>query len=189
MNLFKRGSRVLAIAESFDRQDRYSVLAGVVYRLDRGFDGIQYRLNTVGGLDSTKNIIDLIEGFGREDINVIVLSGVVLSWYNIVDLDELYHTFGKPIVALTYDESEGLIPYLVNMPRWEERLLLYLRLGDRVEVTLKTGKRIYVRSIGISIADATRLLNQITIEGGVPEPIRIARQAAYAASKLIRSIQ
>ena len=186
MTYFKTGSRILGIAESYRKGDRYAVLAGVVYRLDRGFDGVWYRLNTVGGLDSTENILWLIREMGREDINAILLSGVVISWYNIVDLERIHRETGLPLIAITYEETEGIARYIMQMPRWEDRLLLYLRLGPRKEAYLN-GHRIYIRTLGITEGEAIRLLRRLTPEGRIPRPISIASMAAYAAAELLRS--
>jgi len=185
MTYFKTGSRILGIAESYRRGDRYAVLAGVVYRLDRGFDGVWYRLNTVGGLDSTENILGLIREMGREDLNAILLSGVVISWYNIVDLERIHLETELPVIAITYEETEGIAKHIMRMPRWERRLLLYLRLGPRWRATLN-GHTIYIRTLGISHGEVLRLLARLTPEGRIPRPISMASMAAYAAAELMR---
>ncbi len=181
----KQGSRIFSITESFRRDRRYSVLAGVVYRLDGVVDGVYLGYNTVGGRDSTDNIIRMIRESGREDINYILISGAVISWFNIVDLDEIHHVFRIPVISVTYEESEGIFEYLQRYFRdWEERLLKYLRLGDRHPYTLKTGYRIFIRSIGIDFEEAGKILDEITRFGKIPEPIRIGRMIASAANNL-----
>ncbi len=178
MNI-KGGSRVLAVAESFKRDHGEAVLVCLVYRLDGVIDGIEIGFNTVGGKDSTENILRLIESMGREDINYILLSGAVISWFNIVDINEIYWRTGIPVIVTTYEESEGLIPYLIKYFRdWEDRVLSYLALGDRLPVKLSTGYIIYIRCIGIDTSTASRLIDRITFHGRYPEPIRIAKMIA-----------
>ena len=178
MNI-KEGARVLAIAESFKKQFKTSLLVGLVYRLDGIIDGIKIGFNTVGGKDSTENILKLIDSMEREDINFILLSGAVISWFNIVDINELHWKTGIPVIVATYEESEGLIPYLMKYFRdWEDRILTYLSLGRRIPVKLPTGYTIYIRSIGIDMGEASKLISKITIHGKYPEPIRIAKMLA-----------
>ncbi|MDD3111717.1 MAG: DUF99 family protein, partial [Methanofollis liminatans] len=84
MHVAKKGLRVLGIAESFRGRDR-SVLAGVVMRRDRVIDGVEIGEVTVGGMDATAAVIALFFDFEREDVNLIMLSGCIIAWYNIID--------------------------------------------------------------------------------------------------------
>jgi endonuclease V-like protein UPF0215 family len=45
---------------------------------------------------------------------------------------------------------------------------------------LWTGKTVFVRQWGVSYADASNLLNSLVIQGGKPEPLRLATLAARA---------
>jgi hypothetical protein len=84
---YKPGFRVLGIAESFnpERWDR-SFLAGVVMRADMVVDGFAIGECTVGGMDSTDAVVEMYRGLGREDINLVMLGGCIISLFNIVDL-------------------------------------------------------------------------------------------------------
>ena len=183
--VIKSGSRVFTVAESFKKGNRFAILAGVVYRMDHRVDGIYLSRNTVGGMDSTENILGMIFGSGREDINFILISGAVISWFNIVDLDRIYVETGIPVISVTYEESEGIAMYLQKYFKdWENRLLMYLRLGERVKYRLRTGYDIYIRSIGIDTHDAGLILDRLTLSGRYPEPIRIGRMIASTVSEL-----
>lgn len=178
MNI-KEGSRILTIAESFRRDNKVSVLVGLVYRLDGIIDGVKIGFNTVGGRDSTENIYKLIRSMDREDINYILLSGVVISWFNIVNIDQLYWRLKIPIIAATYEESQGLIPYLIKYFRdWEDRILTYLTLGERRSINLSTGYKIYIRCVGVEYDVAAKILDRLTLHGRIPEPIKIANMIA-----------
>ncbi|MGB5089772.1 MAG: DUF99 family protein, partial [Nitrososphaeraceae archaeon] len=65
----KKGIRVLAIAESFERHDKKSILAGIVMRRDLVVDGIIYTDTIVGGNDSTDKVLSMVDRLGRNDIN------------------------------------------------------------------------------------------------------------------------
>jgi endonuclease V-like protein UPF0215 family len=180
---FKRGIRVLGIAESFvPSVDRESLLAGVVMRKDRVIDGFAFAKTKVGGDDATRKIISLCGSLGRNDINVIMLSGAVISFYNVVDLDRVYLETGLPLVCLTYRESTGLEESIKrHFPESHKRKLArYGRLGKRRGVELKTGKRIFVRALGLNDEDLGQLLDAFSLEGKYPEPVRVAGLLAAA---------
>jgi endonuclease V-like protein UPF0215 family len=56
-------------------------------------------------------------------------------------------------------------------------------LGERQRVRLKTGYEVFVRARGASLDEARILLNKFTLDGRVPEPVRVARLAARAARR------
>lgn len=180
MKRIKKGSRILGIAESFSREKGKSILVGIVYRIDGIIDGFTFVETTLGGMDSTDRIIELYNELGREDINFILISGVVISLYNVIDLHRIHYTLKLPVISITYEESEGLTEIFIRkFPRdWHHRLLIYYKNGDRSRIKLSNGYIIYIRSIGLEIDDAKRLLDKITFEGKYPEPIRIARLVA-----------
>jgi endonuclease V-like protein UPF0215 family len=181
LRLSKPALRVLAVAESFVRERPCSCLAGVVMRGDLRVDGLAYASATVGGDDATQAVLQIYKRLDRADVNALLLSGAVISWFNIIDLQEVYEKIRKPVICLTYEESPGLEKYLREyFPDSEEKLLLYQRLGERETVWLKTGYEVYIRALGASAEEARVLLNRFTLDGRVPEPVRVARLAARA---------
>jgi hypothetical protein len=181
----KKGIRALGIAESFYKEKGRSVLVGLVQRADGIIDGFSYSYTELGGLDSTEKILEIYQDLGREDINYILISGVVISYYNVIDLHKIHLETGKPVISLTYEETEGIINYLIEkFPRdWEYRLLLHLKNGVRIPVKLKNGFNIYMRPIGITKNEALEVVNRFILEGKYPEPIRIARLIANKIAK------
>ncbi|MEM4675084.1 MAG: DUF99 family protein [Nitrososphaerota archaeon] len=176
MHLIKRGVRVLGIAESFVKGAKRSIISGVVMRGDLQIDGFSFATATVGGMDATQSVLKLYEDLNRRDVNVIMLNGCVISWFNIIDLDAVHAATAKPLIAVTYEESEGLEKYLKQyFEDWEQRLAVYRRLGEREKVTLHTGHQVLVRYIGISQRKTRLILNRFTLQGAVPEPLRVAR--------------
>ncbi len=183
----KKGVRVLGIAESFLKGSpiKKSVLAGVVMRADMQIDGFSFELCTVGGMDATDAIIRLYRRLSRRDIRAIILSGTVISLYNIVDLHVLREKCGVPVIAVTYEESEGLERYLSELPDSEERIRIYKKNGPRILVRLKNGYQVYIRPIGITISNAIELLNLYAIHGRYVEPVRVARLLARSMFRFL----
>jgi uncharacterized protein len=174
----KKGTRALGIAESYSGRT-LSVLCGVSMRKDRNIDGVRFVPVSVGGLDATEAVIALVRDFERKDINIVLLGGCIISWFNIIDPGLVTEVTGIPVICVTYEASEGLVPDIMHhFPDDEHRLSLYRSLGNRIPILLKTGKTIYIRPFGIPDHEAAVLCNQFTFDGGVPEPIRVARLTA-----------
>lgn len=175
----KRGVRVLGVAESFVKTEPKSRLAGVVMRRDTRIDGFGLAEITVGGDDATEGILEILEELDRRDINALLLNGSVISWFNVVDLDLLHQETALPVISLTYQESEGIEGHIRrHFFRPEGKIDRYRRLGPREAVRLKTGFVVYVRSLGATAEETKGLLNSFTLEGKVPEPLRVARLLA-----------
>ena len=184
LHLNKPALRVLGIAESFSRTRSTSILAGVVMRADLRVDGLAFARASVGGDDATQAVLSLYRQLDREDVNALLLSGAALSWFNIVDLEEVFIRVQRPLICLTYEDSPGLEKYIREyFPQQEEKLRRYWRLGERQSVRLKTGYEVYLRALGASPEEARVLLNKFTRDGRVPEPVRLARLAARAAQR------
>lgn len=201
LHLNKPALRVLGIAESFERPSASSVdpasatpssltssrsmLAGVVMRADRRVDGLAYAHATVGGDDATEAVLEIYRRLARRDINALFLGGAAISWFNIIDLMEVFEEISRPLISLTYEESAGLEKYLREyFPESEEKIKRYRTLGGREKVRLRTGYELFVRVHGATLEEARVLLNKFTLDGRVPEPVRLARMAARAACKV-----
>ncbi len=181
----KKGVRVLGVAESFKPGDASSVLAGVVMRGDLVVDGAELGRTSVGGDDATARICSLYKRLKRNDVNAIVVSGCVLSLYNIVDADALAAKTRAPVLCLTYRESSGIEESIRRRfpDRSEGKLRAYRGLGARKRLMLASGKPVFVRTSGMSDGQALDLLNLFTLQGSVPEPVRVAKILARAASR------
>ena len=178
MHLPKKGLRALGIAESYSGRS-CSTLAGVVMRKDLRIDGFCFGMVTVGGMDATDTILKMVHNLKRKDLNMILLSGCVIAWFNVIVPERIFHEAGCPVICVTYEESDGLagdISY--HFPDDNARLAAYRELGERTPVRLHTGQTIFIRAWGISPDDAAHICNDFTIEGGIPEPLRIARLCA-----------
>lgn len=186
MRTHKKGIRALGISESFVKGvSKISVLAGVVMRADMIVDGFTFSTAKVGGMDATQKIIEMHQALKRDDINILLLNGCVISWYNVIDLHRLTDVIGLPLICVTYKESEGLEKYFKEyFPEdWQRRIEVYHRNGPRTPLRLHTGHVIYARFLNISEKEALKLLNKFTIHGAVPEPLRTARLLARSFTK------
>jgi endonuclease V-like protein UPF0215 family len=152
-------------------------------RRDLVVDGVSYGRTSVGGDDATSSIAALFRKFRRNDINLLMVSGAILSLYNVVDVDALHGKVKVPVVCLTYKETAGIEDSIRrHFPETAEtKLIAYRRLGPRRRLKLKTGRQIYARVAGTDLSEARKILDIFTLQGSIPEPVRVARLLARAA--------
>ncbi len=183
LHLNKPGIRALGVAESFRQGQKRSVLAGVVMRSDCVIDGVALGRTAVGGDDATSSILSLFRRFKRNDVNLIMVSGAILSLYNIIDVDALSAKSKLPVICLTYKETAGIEGSIRrHFPEGAEaKLAAYQKLGRRTGVTLRTGHRVFVRTSGVDKGSVKPVLDSFTLQGSIPEPVRVAKLLARAA--------
>jgi hypothetical protein len=182
MHIAKKGIRVLGIAESFSSR-KNSILAGVVMRIDLRIDGFSFTTTTVGGMDATDSVLCLFRSFARDDINIIMISGGIISWYNIIDPVRVFRESGRGTIIVTYEESNGIEDDILHhFPGDDQRIAAYRQLGSRVPITLPTRHTLYIRSHGLTDKEAGIVCSDFTYDGSIPEPLRVAR--LYARSVL-----
>lgn len=167
----------------FSRRQRRAPLAAVVYTTPGSVD--QLALGTVGvdGRDATEVMLGMLRapGFGA-GLRAVVLDGISVGGFNVVDLDRLARRSGLPVVSLTRrapDLSEmrrAIRKYFPGSfrPRWSA-----VRAHALFPVDLG-GARRFAAAVGCTPVEAAALLRRITSRGGWPEPLRIARLLAHA---------
>lgn len=182
----KPGVRALGIAESFSSDATESTLAGVVVRASRVADGFVFGSCTVGGTDATDAVVELTARLGREDVRYVLVAGLALAWYNVLDLRRIGEAIDRPVCSVTFEGSNGGL----------EAGLREAFSGEALDIRLETYRRqpprrrlevgsesVFVRSVGLPDPEANDVVRAFTPEGGRPEPLRVARLAARAADR------
>jgi len=180
LHIEKKGLRGLAIAESFKENEKFSHLAGVVMRRDFIIDGFVFGYSTIEGNDATDAILQMHQKLNRDDISFVMVSGLVISMYNIVDIKKIWNQLKIPIIGVTYEDSKGIEDAIrYHFPEsYQSKIEEYQKLGQRSKISLHTGYDVFVRTEGCTIQEAKNLLNTMTLQGAVPEPLRVAQMLA-----------
>ncbi len=180
LHLEKKGLRGLAIAESFTQNSKKSILAGVVMRRDFVIDGFVFGNATLAGDDATESILSMYKKLNRPDISYLLISGIIISMYNIVDLKKISKSLDIPVIGVTYQDSQGIDEALRrHFPdSYESKLKDYKELDDREKITLHTSYDIYIRKEGCTNSDVKHLLDELTLQGSFQEPLRVAQLLA-----------
>ena len=148
-------------------------------RRDLIIDGMTFGSTTIEGDDATESVILMHKLLAREDINCILLDGLVISMYNIIDGERVAGETGLPVIAITFEDSQGLENSIKqHFDDWQDKLARYQKLGRREQVILKTGKTLFIRCWRVNSKRAVAILNAFTLQGSFPEPIRVAKLAA-----------
>lgn len=177
LHLEKKGLRCLAIAESFRQNSTKSILSGIVMRRDFLIDGFVFGNATLEGNDATDAILKMYYDLNRPDVSYVLISGLIVSLYNIIDIKKLFDLLKVPIIGVTYHDSKGIESSLKHhFPNsYLSKLSEYDKLGQREKITLKTHHDVFVRLEGCTINEAEKILNELTLQGSYPEPLRVSQ--------------
>lgn len=177
----KPGTRVLGVAESAG--DDRSTVAGAVVTASRVVDGLAYGTATVGGRDATATVGTVYDRLDRADVRYLLVAGVAPAWFNLLDLRALHERVERPVLSVSFEESEGLEPALREHFEGDalaDRLSIYRRLPERTPLTVND-EQLFYRAVGVDDEEAETVIHAVTPAGGRPEPVRVARLAARAA--------
>jgi endonuclease V-like protein UPF0215 family len=180
LHLEKKGLRGLAIAESFRQNSEKSILSGIVMRRDFVIDGFIFGSSTIDGDDATDSILQMYENLKRPDISYLLISGLIISLYNIVDIKKIHQSLKIPVIGVTYHESGGIENSIKqHFPTsYDSKIKKYQKLGKREKITLHTSSNIFIRKEGCTTHDVKYLLDELTLHGSFPEPLRVAQLLA-----------
>lgn len=180
LHLEKKGLRGLAIAESFAPNSPNSILSGVVMRRDFIIDDFVFGSATLGDDDATDSILKMYSELDRPDVSYVLISGLIVSMYNIIDIKKLFDSLQIPIIGVSYNDSLGIEDAIKHhFPNSSEsKIFEYHKLSKREKITLHTSHDIFVRKEGCALNDVTHLLNDLTLHGSIPEPIRVSQLLA-----------
>ncbi len=188
LHIEKKAIRALGIAESFKKDQEISTLAGVVIRSDLVIDGFAIGTLEVSGSDATESVLGLYRALRRNDVNSIMISGSVLSLYNVLDIDTIFEELRVPVIALSFSKAASDLAANIRARFPEkiaaEKIAFLEKLGRAQKVRLKTGYDVFVRTAGMTQNISNRLLDKFTLQGSIPEPIRVARLLAKSIAPL-----
>ena len=153
-------------------------IVGAVFAGQR-FDGVLVGEIEKDGIDAAEQIIRLVaESKFASGISLIMLQGITMGGFNVVDLFALHRKLGLPVLVVTRRQPnlEAIRKALVNkIPDGEKKWRIIERIGlmERVE-------KVFVQRVGLTMEQATQTIRQFTIHSHIPEPIRTAHLIAGA---------
>jgi endonuclease V-like protein UPF0215 family len=153
-------------------------VVGIVYRGGYWLDGFMHTKVQVDGLDANEKLAEMITSSPHyPQLRVIMLNGVTLAGFNVVDIEELSQRVKLPVVAVTRDKPnfDDIKKALQNLSHSEERWRAIEKAGKMFKVHTRNGEEpIYVHVAGLSEEDAKRILKSTSTRSNVPEALRVA---------------
>jgi endonuclease V-like protein UPF0215 family len=145
--------------------------------------GVKIVCIAVDGMDATKALIKMIEGWNFE---AILLAGVSFAGFNVIDPTAIYKRYGKPVVVIsrTKPNNEAVRRALQrHFKDWEVRWEIFRKLGKVHEVkVLEDAEPVYIELLGETDEWACKLVRALSFCGRMPEPLRAARLIARGLS-------
>ena len=176
--------RVLGIDDgAFTPHSREQVdVVGVVFRGGRWLDGFMHTRVQVDGMDATEKLAQMIlESPHYKQLRVIMLNGVTLAGFNVVDIVALHEKIKLPVIAVTRDKPsfEDIRKALQHLPQTEDRWEAIEKAGRVIEVHTREGEEpVHMHAVGISVEMAKRILRSTSTRSNIPEPLRVAHIVA-----------
>ncbi|MGC8645107.1 MAG: DUF99 family protein [Thermoplasmata archaeon] len=173
-SLFNKDTRIIAFDDApFSRGDRHAVLLGLIMRKDMYIESIFKRKIEVDGSDATEAVVSMVREKGS-GVSLIMTQGITFGGFNILDVDEVFHSTGIPIINVVDHEPDlaalksALRKHFID---WERRFSLLQGHFSRAD-------RLYIQSIGLDFKQAYKFVKQVTLSGQMPEPLRLADMIA-----------
>jgi endonuclease V-like protein UPF0215 family len=179
----KKQVRVMGIDDSpFSFQSDTTLVVGVVSRLPFYIEGIMRTECSVDGTDANQAILDMIERSRyREQLRLIMFDGVAVGGFNVVDISLLHESTGIPCATVTRElpDFERMRTALkLNFPDWQERLAVIRK--NPLHKIGTAHKPLYAAVVGIDLDTLEEVLKACTVQGALPEPLRIAHLISSA---------
>lgn len=156
------------------------IIVGVVFRGGYSIDGVMHTTVAIDGLDATEKLASMINiSPHRKQLRLVMLNGITVAGFNLVDIKKLNLATKLPVLALTHEKPDldSIRKALRNLPDFEKRWRIILEAGEIHEVTNK-GTKIYLELAGISLSDAQEIIKLTSTRSCLPEPLRVAHLIA-----------
>ena len=175
--------RILGIDDSpFKFGDSKALVVGALVRVPGYLEALMKTDVTVDGDDSTSRIIQMVDvSRYREQIKAIMIDGIALAGFNVIDIERVHSSLGIPVLTVTRDPPDFemiRIALKKHFNDWERRYELITRLELKKIQT--THKPLHACGVGLEWSDFQTLVRLATVRGAVPEPIRIAHIVSAA---------
>ena len=162
------------------------LVVGVVFRAGYWLEGVMSTQITVDGVEATTKLASMIRDSQHyKQLRIVMLNGITLGGFNVVDIKALNAETGLPVVAVTSRKPDltKVHSALKNLPNSEERWTAVLSAGQIFSVAMQGGKqKVYVEVAGVTMENAEEVLRLTARKSKIPEPLRVAHLIASGIS-------
>jgi uncharacterized protein len=168
----KKEIRVLGIDDSpFEKNTKEVLVIGTFFRGGHALDGILSTKIRKDGNNSTKKLIEMINNSKfKPQLKAILLDGIALGGFNVIDIDKLNHITNIPVIVVMryYPDKKKMFAALTKIGQ-SKKISLIEKAGEIHKV-----EKIFIQVAGLDIKDAEQIIKITTTRAEIPEPLRIA---------------
>ena len=129
------------------------------------------------GANATRNLCRLLEGskFARR-VQLVMLQGIALGGFNVVDVHALHRHLGIPILVVARrapDLASVREALLTRVPGGARKWGLIQRAGQ-----MEQAAGVWVQRAGLTLEAAEQVVRRFAVHGRIPEPLRAAHLIA-----------
>lgn len=156
-------------------------VVGAVYAGER-LDGVLVGRVRRDGANAARRLAELVAGSRfAQHIHLVLLQGVALAGFNVVDTHDLARVLGMPVlvVARRCPDLAAIERALRSrVPGGARKWALIDRLGP-----MEPAGRVFVQRVGLSPEEARQVVERFALHGHIPEPLRVAHLVAGALAR------
>jgi endonuclease V-like protein UPF0215 family len=184
----KEEVRVMAVDDGpFVFGDEAAFLVGLVVRGKGYLEAMYSTTVSLRALDATETLIDLVRGTKQlPQLKAVLLDGLTLAGFNVVDIEALNRAIDVPVVTLVdkVPDHDAILKALQGrFTDWEERYRL-ITAPETHRVDLPDGGALTCHVAGMDIGEVQELLRVTTLRGHLPEALRMADVVASGLPRL-----
>ncbi len=162
------------------------IVVGVVFRGGLWLEGVMHSTVDIDGSNATEQLVKMINNSPHcRQLRLVMLNGITLGGFNLVNIKGLHLATSLPILALTRDKPnlDAIRSALTHLPKIDERWGIVEAAGEIYEITNK-GAHLYMETAGISLEDAKKIVELASTRSSFPEPLRVAHLVASGVSNI-----
>jgi len=173
-----RFSHVLALDDApFPREHQGRVLVVATAYSGLRLEGVLSTHVRRDGADATRAVAERIASSRfAGHTRLVMFQGIALAGFNVIDIHALHEALGTPVLVVARRPP--------SLPAIRSALLERVRGGARKwKLIEKAGPMepvagVMVQRAGISLPDAGAVITRLSVNGNIPEPLRVAHLIA-----------
>ncbi|MBS3090417.1 DUF99 family protein [Candidatus Pacearchaeota archaeon] len=156
------------------------LVVATVFRGGNYMDGLLSCHVKVDGSDATEKLVKLIKKtrhYGQ--INCIMLNGIAVAGFNIIDIGELSEKTGIPVVVIIrkmpdMNKIAKAIDKASDSGITADRKMNLIAKAAKIHKINIQGRNLFIQIAGVSLTAAAKIVRISATHSLIPEPLRIA---------------
>jgi len=133
------------------------------------------------GDDAAQKLATLVaESKFFEHVQLVMLQGITLAGFNVVDVFYLHRQLGLPVLVVSRHRPDlGAVrsALLANIAGGAQKWAMIERLGPP-----EPAEEVFVQRVGLTLAEARAVVRRFAVYSHLPEPLRTAHLIAGAVA-------